>query len=290
MKTFLTPAILVLSLFIGTQSAQATGDTKTTQLATNIYTIDLLHYTSLVVIGEEEVLITDTANPYRANLLKQEIQSLTEKPVGKIVLSHEHFDHTGGTAVFPDAEIIAHENIHDYEELDPLDMVPDTIHQTFSTHMTIDMGTTQVELQHMGIADGAAVAIVHLPAENIVLSADMYVDEGLGRGVYLTDTNLLGVRKTLKTLISWQPKHAINVHSSSTDLAPLVATAKFLDDLYDLVLPEIKNTLATNPSQLVPRIIEMSENLKMPAYKDWPNYQDLPVYIRKMSFAIIHGG
>lgn len=290
MLTLAKQAVLALLLAAGTLAAQAAGNAQVSQLSEHVYTVSLQHYTSLVVIGRDDVLITDTANPYRAGLLKQAIRKLTDKPVGKIVLSHEHFDHTGGTEVFPDAQIIAQENILDYAGLDPLDMVPDTIHQTFRQQMTIDMGTTRVELLHPGVADGIAVAIIRLPAEKIVLSADMYVDEGLNRGLYLTDTNLLGVRRTLNTMISWQPVHAINVHSGSTDPAPMIATAGFLNDLYDQVLPEIQATLASNPSLLLPRIAEMSQTLQLPEYQHWPNYQDLPVYIRKMAFAIIHGG
>ena len=36
---------------------------------------------------------------------------ITSKPVGKIVLTHEHFDHTGGTEIFSKAEIIAQKNV-----------------------------------------------------------------------------------------------------------------------------------------------------------------------------------
>ena len=69
-----------------------------------------------------------------------EIAKLTEKPVGKIVLSHEHFDHTGGTEVFQGAEIIAQENVNGVSDLDPLGMFPDKVDQTFETELDIDMG------------------------------------------------------------------------------------------------------------------------------------------------------
>lgn len=289
MKTFkhISVSLIGLTLWVSQALAQ---EAKVQELAENIYAISLLNYTSLVVVGDEEVLISDTANPYRATLLKEQISQITNKPVGKIVLSHEHFDHVGGTQVFPEAEIIAQQNIREYEAVDPLNMVPDLIHQTFESKMTVDMGNTKIELIHMGIADGVAIAIIYLAKEKIALSADMYIDEGLGTGVFLTDTNLLGNRLILNELASWDLNYAINVHSERTDLEPLHNAAGFLNDLYDVLLPKIQIMLAQNPAQLVSNILKMSEELQMPKYSHWSNYKDLPVYIQKMSFAMIHGG
>ncbi|MFM2601013.1 MBL fold metallo-hydrolase [Vibrio fortis] len=260
------------------------------KLGDNVYAVSMFNYTSLVVVGDKGVLVTDTANSYRAKVLKAEVAKLTDKPVTKIVLSHEHFDHVGGTEVFPDAEIIAQRNILEYENLDPLNMVPDEIHTTFNKSMTIDMGTTSLELLHFGAADGLAVAVVYLPEEKIALTADMYIDSGLSPGVFLTDTNMLGNRLLLNNLADWDLAYAINVHSRRVDLEPLMKTRDFYNDLYDLVLGEVQKQMNEDPSGLVRRTLEMSETLQMPEYQSWENYQDLPIYIRKMSFSIIHGG
>jgi len=81
-----------------TNAALAAISRVTTQrLADNVYSMDVLHYNSLVVIGEDGVLITDPANPFRAGLLQAETAKLTNLPVSKIVMTHEHYDHVGGT-------------------------------------------------------------------------------------------------------------------------------------------------------------------------------------------------
>ncbi|WP_170326640.1 MBL fold metallo-hydrolase [Ruegeria arenilitoris] len=281
----LTSVILVTSK---TASAQ---EVITRELAKNVYAVSILHYTSLVVLGDDEVLITDTTNPFRAAILRRELERLTEKPVGKIVLTHEHFDHNGGTELFPEAEVVAHRNFAEYEGLDPLGMLPPKIHVTYTHQMAIDMGTTAVELTHYGASDGIAVSVIHLPKEKIVVTADMYTDGGLNRAFTLTDTNLLGNRRLLNMLAGWDLEHAINVHSVSTDLAPLWRKAEFLNDLYDAMLPTLQEVAEHDGSQLVPTIIEMSETLKLPEYADFENYEaSLPTYIRKMGFAMIHGG
>lgn len=263
---------------------------KTTKLADNVYSIHLLGYTSLVVIGENKVLITDTANPHRAKLLQSEIAKISKKPVGKIVLSHEHFDHTGGTEVFPDSKVVAQENVKEFIGIDPMNLFPDIIHMSYEKTLSINMGTTTIELIHMGAADGIAVSVIYLPEEKIVFTADMYADHGLVAGVFLTDTNLLGNRKILNELASWELNHAINAHTLKTNPCSLVETAEFLNDLHDAVLPIIQETAKNNPTQLVPTTLKMSNTLQMPKYEHWENYSDLPMYIRKMAFAIMHGG
>jgi Metallo-beta-lactamase superfamily len=280
---FLVAALLP----VASASAQEANVQK---LSDDAYSVNLLGYTSLVVVGEKEVLITDTANPYRASLLVKEIVKITDKPVGKIVLSHEHFDHTGGTNLFPDAEIIAQENVKGLADVDPLDLFPDTIDRTFENELTIDMGTTSVRLVYFGAADGVANIVVHLPKEKIALVTDMYLKNALVPGGFLTDTNLLGNRKILNEVAKWDLRYAVNSHMKSTDPADLKATAGFLNDLYNAFQPEIMETLKTNPSQRYPAVIKLSKTLKLPKYAQWGNYKDLPEYVKKMGFAIIHGG
>ena len=262
------------------------------ELADNVHMINLMGYTSLVVIGDDGVLITDTANPFRAARLRDEIAKLTDKPVTKLVLSHEHFDHTGGTEVFADAEIIAHENAKSLVNLDPLGLFPDEIHTTVDQELVIDMGTTTVELRHFGSADGAAALVVYLPAENIALTADLYGERSLSRAIMMSDTNLLGKRETLNALVDWNLTHSVNGHTPNTDPAILIEEAAFLNDLYDAVLPQVQEILmnATSTGTLIGGIIEMSEALELPEYEDWANYNELPAYGIQMAFALVHAG
>ncbi|MES0884287.1 MBL fold metallo-hydrolase [Roseibium sp. SCP14] len=282
---------VVSSALLMTANAAIAADVLTRKLAENVYSISLMHYNSLVVLGDKDVLITDTANPYRASILRKEIEKITDLPVTKIVMTHEHFDHVGGTQVFPEAEIIAHKNMEEYRGLDPLGMLPPEIHTTYEDELTIDMGTTTVDLKHYGASDGLAVSIIHMPKEKIVVTADMYTDKGLNRAFTLTDTNLLGNRRLLNMIAGWDLEHAINVHSDDTSLAPLRRKAQFLNDLYDAMLPTLQDVAQTDGSKLVPTIIEMSRTLKLPEYENLENYEaSLPTYIRKMGFAMIHGG
>ena len=285
--------IIIAALVVGLWGTTVIADeAKVKKLSDDVYMVSLLHYVSLVVVGDKEVLITDPANPYRASLLRGEIAKLTNKPVGKLVLSHEHFDHTAGTEVFAEAEIIAQKNAKSVIGLDPLNLFPDEIDITFDDKLMIDMGTTSVELRYFGPADGAAAIVVYLPNEKIAYTSDLYLEKELIPGFFMSDVNLLGKRDTLNALLSWNLKHAVNSHLETTDPAVLIDEAAFLNDLYDAVLSRLQEMLKNpgHPKNFVSGINEMSETLKLPKYKHWKNYSELPHHIRHMAFALAHGG
>merc|ERR1711916_109503 len=62
------------------------------KLTENTYHFYHGYYGSLVVIGEEDVLITDPANTARAQVLKSELKKVTNKPVKYVVFAQDHFD------------------------------------------------------------------------------------------------------------------------------------------------------------------------------------------------------
>jgi L-ascorbate metabolism protein UlaG (beta-lactamase superfamily) len=260
------------------------------KLADNVYSIFSVFYNSIVVIGEDGVLITDPANAYRAGLLKAEIAKLTDKPVTAIVLTHEHFDHTGGTEQYEGAEIIAQENVAAVFRFDPLGAAPDKVHVTFSDRHVIDMGTTTVELRHFGAGDGVATTVVHLPAEKIVATADLYDDGRLTLGAFLDDKNMIGTRAILNEVAGWDLMHAVNAHSTGTDPEILRANAAYYNALYDAVYPIVEDTAKNNPAGLWELPASLPQTVKLPDYESWDGYDQLPHHVRRMVLAIIHGG
>ena len=63
-----------------------------------------------VVIGEEAVLLVDSRASHRqADQLRAELTTLTSLPVGWVVNTHFHWDHTWGNARFPEAALWGHE-------------------------------------------------------------------------------------------------------------------------------------------------------------------------------------
>lgn len=66
-------------------------------------------YVSAFVIGDNEVIAADPVNRNVAQLYREAVAAITDKPITKIIYSHDHRDHIVGADVLsPEAEIYAH--------------------------------------------------------------------------------------------------------------------------------------------------------------------------------------
>ena len=282
-------SLLLVSL-LALASPSIAQDAKVQKIFTNVYSIFLHHYHSLVVIGGKGVLITDPANRVRADILKTEIAKLTKLPVTHIVLSHEHYDHVGGTEVFPNAEIYAQRCTQSVFQLDELGLVPKKVHHPFDTEASISMGSTEVELHHYGPGDGVATTIVFLPKENVVYSADIYEVGAITDGKWLDDSNYVGSRLILNKLVAMKPNYAITAHSLSLDPKHLKLGADFYNDLYDAVAPQVRAAVKQGFPAVMKVYEELPKEVKLQKYKDFKNYGHLPAHVRRMVLSIFHGG
>ena len=260
------------------------------QLSENVYAVFLDYYNSLVVVGDEGVLITDPANSRRAAALKAEIETLTALPVTQIVLSHEHYDHIGGTELFPDAEIYAHAATEPVLRLDITGQAPTEVDHYIGDKTVLTVGNTDVELLHYGAADGVGTLVVHLPKESVVFSADMYETNEITNGMWLADSNYLGSRTVLNELVALNPSFAITTHSKDTDPAQLQLAADFYNDLYDAVEPKVTKAMSESFEELVNVINTLPQEVSLPKYENFGNYDSLPAHVERMIFSIFHGG
>ena len=287
------PLTVLLLLALPTlASAQNAQKAVTQKLTDDVYTIFWGFYNSLVVITSEGVVITDPANPARAKILKQEIAKLTDKKVTRVILTHEHYDHVGGTSEFAGAQIICHRNCADVFRLDATGRAPKKVDLTYNEKLVLDYGGKRLELRYFGRADGAGMSVIYLPRERIVATADLYGPKFLTAGMWMEDKNYLGTRTILNWIVKQNVRYAIEAHHTNTDPAVVAENAAFVNDLHDAVNSQIRAAMkAGGPRAVIGLIGTLPGKLELPKYREWKGYKEhFPTHVRRMILAIFHGG
>ena len=262
-----------------------------TELADGVYVYFGFFTASLVVISDDDVLITDSANLPRAQSLQEEIAKLTSTPVTMIAMTHEHYDHVGGSSVFGDATVICHVNCQPIFDLAPPDIDVPRVDITFEDYKEIMVGDKVVELHYLAPGDGDATTVIYMPEEQIVLTADMYESRELTHENFIDDKHFIGVREILNTISEWDIKHAITTHTPGTDVANLREGTAYYNDLYDLVSVAFQEAVAVGgPFSVYGLVDTLPPQLQLEQYKDWTNYDSSFLrHVERMLLAYFHG-
>jgi len=271
--------------------AHAQQGASMTEVGDGVYHYFSDRYSSLVVVGDDGVLITDTSSDARAETLKAEIEKITDLPVTHIGLSHEHFDHVGGTGVFEDAKVVCHDVCDGIFNTSILFPVPD-VDIEYTDSLSIDLGGRTVEVMQPAPGDGVGTSVFWVPDAKVAFSADMYNHRQFIFGQFKEDTNFLGVIKILETIESWDPEYVIEGHIEGDSRVAMQENLQMLTDLRDAVAAPIEQALAEGGAGAVfPLMFSLPNEIKLEAYEDWEGYDEqFPAYVRRMAFAIFHGG
>ena len=263
-----------------------------TMLADGVYHYFGFFSSSLVVVGADGVLITDPDNPLRGQSLQEEISKITDQPVTTIALTHEHLDHVGGTGLFPQAQVICHRNCQAHFDLAaPGSDLPE-VDQIFDDLLELTVDDTVVQLHYLGPGDGDATTIIYLPAEQIVVTSDLYEPRALTHKNWVDDKNFVGVRHILNTVSQWELKHAVNAHSPGTRPQDLRENVEYYNDLYAAAKTAIDAAIEQGGSPFAAYGLydTLPETLQLPQYQDWENYDSsFARHVQRMVIGIYHG-
>jgi len=144
-----------------------------------------------LVVGDDSCLVIDTlyVKPM-VDAFKREIRKVTKKPIGQIIYTHHHADHTLGSNFLPkNIPIIAHRHMRRRMEETGLDLAhyrrvnPEHAkflkglkHRyptyTYDGSMTLHLGRTEVELHHLGHGHSMGDTIVYVPTTKVLYSGD----------------------------------------------------------------------------------------------------------------------
>jgi glyoxylase-like metal-dependent hydrolase (beta-lactamase superfamily II) len=148
---------------------------------------------SAVVIGDDSVLVMEAqATPVMAKALIEKIQTVTDKPIKYLVLSHYHAVRVLGASAFKGAEIIASEQTYEMilergeqdfkSETDrfprlfrSVESIPHLTYptQTFANSLTIHLGKRRVELKHLGAGHTRGDIVAWVPDCKALFSGDL---------------------------------------------------------------------------------------------------------------------
>ena len=162
------------------------------QLAGNLYLLqDSKGMGNTVLLtGEDGVLMVDTKGGEPVPKLFAEISELTSKPIRFVISTHWHFDHVGGneTVAKTGATIIAHENVrkqmgmaHDMKMLNfKVPPSPEKARPllTYRKQVNLHMDGEDVRVFHVAPGHTDGDSVVYFPNANVIHMGDLYF-EGL---------------------------------------------------------------------------------------------------------------
>ena len=140
-----------------------------------------------LVAGTEHVLLVDTGStPDQGRAIAESARELLGRPVDRVVVTHEHWDHYWGLAGIEGAESYGHESLLDALDaprgpLQELGLTRDDLAvptNPFALVRALDLGGLRVEMLHFGPAHTQGDVLVWIPARQVWFTGDLVETSG----------------------------------------------------------------------------------------------------------------
>jgi glyoxylase-like metal-dependent hydrolase (beta-lactamase superfamily II) len=146
------------------------------------------HHSAVIEMKDHLIVVESPLNDERALAVLAEVRKLSNKPIKYLVVSHHHFDHSGGVRAFAGegVTLITHDVAKTYFEkvvAAPATVSPDhlaksgkkaTVEGVRDRRLLTD-GTRTVEVRHIaGSLHADDLLMVYLPKEKFLIEADAY--------------------------------------------------------------------------------------------------------------------
>jgi len=237
-----------------------------------------------IIIGDDSVLVIDSLRvPSFARDLIQDVKTITDKPIGFVIDTHSHWDHSWGNEEFPEATIIGHKNCYAEmidmewneewrkkvvssndpwsEEGNLVNITPPNM--TFETSMQLYFGGRELDLKYFGRAHTSGDIYIHLPKEKIVFTGDVAQDGGVP---YLGDCYPADWPETDNQLASLPIERFMSGHGPIGDHNALVEAKDFIHTLVD----SVKHAIADGQDSFQASKYVINE--MSPKYGDWRSF------------------
>lgn len=231
--------VVLISLFLSCSLASARDfskvEIKTVKLTDSLYVLFGAGGNIAISVGDDGVFMIDDQFAPLSDKIRTAINSITEQPVGYVLNTHWHGDHTGGNESFgkTGAVLVAHENVRKRLSKGQLmeffnRQVSPAPHGalpviTFSRDLTFHLNGETMSVVHVDPAHTDGDSIVSFEQANVIHMGDVYfnqmypfIDNGSGGSVYGV---IAAVAQVLKK--ANQDTRIIPGHGPLSDLAEL---------------------------------------------------------------------
>ncbi|APD06293.1 hypothetical protein UJ101_00756 [Flavobacteriaceae bacterium UJ101] len=256
-----------------------------TKLKDGVYQYFQFFTNSLVVITDEGVLVVDPVNEKRAADMRAEIRKITDKPVVKVVYTHDHFDHARGGQIFKEegAEFITHQLCEDLlsRDLENRVVKPDFMYE--GDYHRIELGGKYIDLHYLGPNESFCMSVVHLPQNGgVLLGADWHLPGTMLDYHRQYARNMLGQLNTFKAVKEKGLKFDIVVSAHSPHSSPEAFDEdyRFHQALFDAVWKGLQDGKSVEV---------LRDSIELPEFKHWRGYENLPDNVDRMAYSIWHG-
>ena len=172
----------VLAVMAGAAVAQPQTDyskleIKSTDLGHGVYLLGWQGGDSLILVGDDGVLLVDTSVAQMGDKIKAAIAKVSNKPIKYVINTHAHADHFGANEAMAKggAVIVAHERLRDrmakgfvaFNQTIPPSPPAALPALTYADAMTIQFDGETVELIHVPNAHTDSDTLVHFKRANV---------------------------------------------------------------------------------------------------------------------------
>lgn len=216
-------------------------------------------HTSVFVVTEEGVVVTDPINAEAAEWLENEIESRFGKPITHLVYSHSHGDHASGGAVFADtATVIAEANAP--EEIDGV--APEV---RISEPTSLEVGGKTLELVPLGPGHGQDMLAMVVRPESVAFVVDVVSP---GRLPYrdFPGADIDGLMNQIKAVLALDFEVMAPGHSRLGDKSDADEALAYLEWLRTAVKDELE---AGKSVDEIVATLDTSQWSDMMAYDQW---------------------
>jgi glyoxylase-like metal-dependent hydrolase (beta-lactamase superfamily II) len=164
---------------------------KTTDLGHGVYLLGWQGGDSLILVGDDGVLLVDTSVAAMGDKIKAAIANVSDKPIRLIINTHAHADHFGANEALAKggAVIVGHENLRErmakgqylaaFNQTIPPSPPAALPTMTFTDALTLHFDGETVELFHVPIAHTDNDTLVHFKRANVFHASGTFGGNGL---------------------------------------------------------------------------------------------------------------